>query len=558
MTFSTFEKTYRQVISTGTIFGLGLMIISLAHSKYTMSIAQFILAGAFVLDRIDLRKVSLFFRGNHKFIFFIKIIPYHIYLLFDSIYKGLKLFLKNKAALIFISILLMHVAGLIFTTDFNYAMKDLRTKLPIFLLPLFISTSQSFGRKGFYWFILLFCTSVFVRTLINTWGFVHENFVDIRDISKAISHLIIALMIAFSIFSLGWLISRKRTFPLWMKILFSLMAVWMIIYMVITQSATGLLVTFFTFVIFLIVIIIRSNKIWLRIVSSAFIFLSFAGIAFYFGSVVKDYYKVNPVDLTKLEKVTARGNQYVHNTKDLATENGNYLWIYIQWDELRESWAKRSRMSLTGVDKKNQLLLNTLIRFLASKGDRKDTDGVNHLSDKEVRAIENGVANVIFIRDFGISGRIYEFLSGYDEYRKTGNPSGSTVMQRLEFWKASVGIIRDHWLTGVGTGDMNEAFQQQYIKMNSQLPHDQRWRSHNQFLSIFVGFGIFGLIWFLFCIFYPPYFSGKYHDFFFLIFLIIALLSMVTEDTIESQAGVTFFAFFYSFLMWGRKEEDAL
>ena len=174
-----------------------------------------------------------------------------------------------------------------------------------------------------------------------------------------------------------------------------------------------------------------------------------------------------------------------------------------------------------------------------------------------MEAIENGIGNVIFMNEFSFRGRIYEFLWGYDEYKKTGNPTGSTIMQRIEFWKASIGIIKEYWLTGVGTGDMNEAFQEQYEKMHSKLAPDQRWRSHNQFLSVFVGFGILGLIWFLFAILYPPIVTGKFNDYFFLIFFIIAMLSMIPEDTIESQAGVTFFAFFYSFLLFGRKEEDS-
>jgi O-antigen ligase len=162
------------------------------------------------------------------------------------------------------------------------------------------------------------------------------------------------------------------------------------------------------------------------------------------------------------------------------------------------------------------------------------------------------------MKEFSIRGRIYEFLWGFDNYRETGNPTGSTLMQRLEFWKASVGIIRDYWLTGVGTGDMNTAFQVQYENMHSKLAPDQRWRSHNQFLSIFVGFGIIGLLWFLVAIFYPPLMLQRRDDYFLVVFLIIALLSMLTEDTIESQTGVTFFAFFYSFFLFARKEKDPL
>jgi len=47
-------------------------------------------------------------------------------------------------------------------------------------------------------------------------------------------------------------------------------------------------------------------------------------------------------------------------------------------------------------------------------------------------------------------------------------------------------------------------------------------------------------------------------DYFIVVFLIIAILSMLTEDTIESQAGVTFFAFFYSFFLFARTATDPI
>jgi hypothetical protein len=523
-----------------------------------MGMSQFGFAMAFSLDRLDLRKLSRFFRENSLFIIIPFLLPYFIFLLFESIFKGLKLFAKNKPALIFSSILLMHLVGLLFTSDFHYAMKDLRTKLPIFLLPLYISTATGFSKKYFYWFIIIFISAVLARTFINTWEYFHINLIDIRDASKAISHIILALLISFSIFSLAWFVWQKRFFPVKVKILFLLMIAWFIVYLFLMQSVTGLVVSAITMVILLVFLVYRSQKRWLKILFATIILAGFTGVAVYLQSVLKEYHKVNPIDLTRLDSVSSRGNKYIHNTKDLVTENGNYLWIYIQWDEMREEWAKRSTISLDSLDKRNQLILNTLVRYLTSKGERKDGDALQKLSDKEVRSIENGVANVIFIDNFGIRGRIYEFLNGYEEFVKEGNPTGSTVMQRFEFWRASVGLIKDNWLTGVGTGDMNEAFQEQYVKMGSKLAPDQRWRSHDQFLSILVGFGIFGLIWFLFSIFYPPWLLGKYNDYFFILFLIIALVSMIPEDTIESQAGVTFFAFFYSFLLWGRKDEDAV
>jgi len=282
------------------------------------------------------------------------------------------------------------------------------------------------------------------------------------------------------------------------------------------------------------------------------------GIFMAIRSIVTDYYRVIPVDFAKLEKNTSRGNPYIHNVYSTQTENGNYLWIYVQWDELRSAWNIRSRIPFDSLNKKNETIAFTVIRYLTSRGLRKDADAVEKLNPGELDAIEKGVANYIFLEKFSIRGRIYEFLWGFDNYRETGNPTGFTLMQRLEFWKASVGIIRDYWLTGVGTGDMNIAFQVQYEKMHSKLAPDQRWRSHNQFLSIFVGFGIFGLLWFLVALFSPPLMLRRQDDFFVFVFMIIAMLSMLTEDTIESQTGVTFIAFFYSFFLFARKEKDSL
>jgi hypothetical protein len=225
---------------------------------------------------------------------------------------------------------------------------------------------------------------------------------------------------------------------------------------------------------------------------------------------------------------------------------------------MKDAWSKRSKVSYDSAGINHEKIEYTLIRFLTSKNLRKDADGVNSLNTAEIQAIERGVPNYLFLDKFSMRSRIYELLWGYEMYKRTGDPTGYTLMQRIEFWKASLGIIHDNWLTGVGTGDMNEAFQEQYVKMNSRLPPDQRWRSHNQFLSIFVGFGLFGFLWFLFTLFYPGWKLRGFTDYFFLVFMIIASLSMMTEDTLESQMGVTFFTFFYCFFLFGRKEYDRI
>ncbi|MCX6244483.1 MAG: O-antigen ligase family protein [Bacteroidetes bacterium] len=550
---------FKQLVRANYIFGLAVMIIFLPHSKIMLSLAQFWLAGTFVMTRYDTGRWLEFFRKNPLWKCITLSLPFSFSLLLTSTWKGIRCFINNRPAMIFSSILVLHVVGVIFTTDYNYALKDLRTKLPLFLLPLFISTAAPFNRRYFNGFMLLFAATVLVRTLINSWNLFGGHFIDIRQISRSISHILVALNISLVVFVLGYYLFRRRMLPsVILKTVFGIVVAWLLVYLILARSATGITITGLTLFILVGILLFRSRKPWLKVILTAFLLISVAVTGIYIYRIVKDYYHVNPVDITKLEKVSPRGNPYEHNTENKLAENGTYVYIYIQNDEMMEVWKRRSAIPFHGRDMKNQEIVNTLVRFLASKGLRKDADGVNALSDEEVRAVEKGIANVVFTEKFSIRGQVYELLWGIDEYRKTGDPTGSSLMQRYEFWKASLGLIEDNWLIGVGTGDMNEAFQQEYEKMNSKLAPDQRWRSHNQFLSIFVAFGIFGLLWFLFAILYPPLALGKFRDFFFLVFFIIAMLSMIPEDTIESQFGVTFFALFYSLFLFGKKEEDRI
>jgi O-antigen ligase len=122
---------------------------------------------------------------------------------------------------------------------------------------------------------------------------------------------------------------------------------------------------------------------------------------------------------------------------------------------------------------------------------------------------------------------------------------------RFEFWKTGWIIWKENFWLGVGTGDLQDSFNKKYEDLKSSLEKQWRYRAHNQFLSIAIAFGLFGLIYFISVIILSGITATKNKNFFYLIFLCVALLSMLTEDTLETQAGVTFFAFFNSLLLFG-------
>ena len=221
--------------------------------------------------------------------------------------------------------------------------------------------------------------------------------------------------------------------------------------------------------------------------------------------------------------------------------------------ETIDAWNNRSDKTIESVyDKKYRIL----IRYLTSKNLRKDAEGVSQLTEDDIRNIENGVANYNYINNPGIKTRIMKIIISYDNYVSSKNANGSSVFQRVEYIKASLGIIKDNPIIGVGTGDIADAFANYYEETNSKLLPENRFRSHNQYLAITVAFGVMGLIVFLFSMFYSFFSDKKNRNYLYFVFLFIMALSMLTEDTLETQIGVTLFAFFNSFLVFANNDEQ--
>ena len=105
-------------------------------------------------------------------------------------------------------------------------------------------------------------------------------------------------------------------------------------------------------------------------------------------------------------------------------------------------------------------------------------------------------------------------------------------------------------IIGVGTGDVQIAFEESYKQSNSGLNETFRLRAHNQYLTFGVTFGIIGLAIILIIIIYPIILSARIKDYYYLIFISIALLSMINEDTLETQMGTGVFALFFSLYLF--------
>jgi len=501
------------------LFSLALLVASLPFSLFLISVSQFGLIINWVIE------------GNLK--------------------KKLIAFYQNKPALFFTSLFFLHIIGLIYTSDFNYAFKDIRTKIPLLLIPLVMATSKPLLKKELNAILFVFMAAITVATFICTYYYFSHVVNDIRETSRFISHIRFSLMICLTIvFTLYYLFKEKTSSRLY-KIILSLLFLWLLAFLVLFESMTGISILIILFLFFLIRTIFSKTAVIYRVASFLVILVLFISSYFYIAGAVKEYYHKNLIDFSKLETSTSHGNLYSNDTTSLESENGNLIWVNISNKELAEEWAKKSTYDFNGLDDKNQKIQFTLIRYLASKGLKKDHEGFKQLKDNEIRAIEKGITSVSFFEKMTLKKRIHQILGEYENYKKDGNANGLSVMLKVEFIKASLEIIKEHFIFGVGTGDVNIAFKEQYEKTNSLLKPEYRWRSHNQYLSVFVAFGVVGFMLFMISLFYPPFLLKKFNDYRYLAFFIIFVVSMLTEDTIETQVGVTFYAFFSALFLFG-------
>ncbi len=501
------------------------MLIALPLSKYLMSVAQLMLAANWLIDPKILEKWRAFF--------------------------------KNKPAMVLASIFVIHVIGLIWTTDFDYAVKDLRTKIPLLALPIIISTSPKISKRLFHYLILIFIAANVVGSFFSIHKLLTEDIIEIRKISMFMSHIRFSLNISVAIFSGFYLVFISSLFSQKIKALIFLLVLWLMIFLVILESITGIAITIITTWILAVIYIKNSKQTSLKYTLSMLLILLPLLLFFYIRSLYIDYIPEKPFYHAELEKTTSRGNPYTHDSISyLWAENGNWTGQYIQKRELQLAWNKRSTLKFYSKNKSGYLVYHTLIRYLTSKGLRKDADGLAALSDEEIKYIENGIASINQVTESSLKNRIRTIIWEIMVYNQTGYISGNSLTQRLEFLKVGVRIVKQNFWLGTGTGDISNAFKTGYDEINTQLKPQFRWRTHNQYFSILATLGIFGFLWFIFSLVYPALKLRMFDDYYYFAFFCILILSMLTEDTIENQAGATFFAFLTCFFLFARKEKD--
>jgi len=446
----------------------------------------------------------------------------------------------SAPSLAFISFFVLHVAGLLWTDDLGWGLDLCRILAPVLVFGVILNGSDRLSGSEF---LVVLRLGAWSAILCGVFGllFSGARAEDYRGISMFISHIRLALLLCMAVAVLLWRLPK----PTWQKAAHGLGALIAIYLLARLGSIQG-------FVILALMGMVAAWRLSARSAAAARWMIRAVLLATAIAplAMVRTAWRARSAPLTSaLEARSAGGELYSHDTLSTQTESGTHVWTYVAWGELDRAWRVRSSIGLYSQDALGHPMLSTVARYLSSKGLRKDSLGVMALTDEDVLAIEQGVPSAHH-RQGSLSARIDEVLFELDQYRSTGQAGGHSVAMRIEFLRAGWAIARANWLTGVGTGDTPGAFAMHYDRTQSRLAPQWRLRAHNQYLTLWISFGILGLAWSLFAWCWPAWGLGALRNTLFIAWAIAFGVSCLTDDTIETQAGATFFALFYSLLVF--------
>jgi len=456
------------------------------------------------------------------------------------------------------SLFLVHLFGMLYTSNSGDGLNDIRTKLPLLFLPLFLLTSEPLSAREVK--VLLYC--FIAGCVANTawclvYSFVLHQHQQVRNASRFMSHIRLGLYLNMAIACCVYFFMGSPHLP--KKTIFAILSAYFTLVLFVLGLASGLADFFILLVLGLMFLLIRQPfkyKIVALLISGVLIF--FTGS--YVHRIWAEQLTVRPGAQNIPQRYTFSGAPYIHFDSTGQKENGNYVLMNIQLQELQHAWNSEFRNDTFSYSpSRNLARFEVLVRYMASMGLNKDSAGYSRLTTKDKMNILNWVTNYRQPGWSFLRRRTYELVNEYDEFTHGRNVNGHSLSMRFQFWRAAMYVVNRHPLLGVGTGDVQDELNMAYRAIDSPLEVEWHKRPHNQFLTITVALGIVGLMVFIFSLLYPVLMLYRTIHVLYWPFILLALVSFLLEDTLETQAGLTFFVFFNTVFLaedYYKKERD--
>lgn len=460
-----------------------------------------------------------------------------------------KSFLEDRVSLAFTLIYISYLLWLPHTRDFSYALQnDLLHKLPTLLMPMVLATSPKLELGRVRSLFLLFTGSLLVVTLLGAGNRLLNPELSFREASPFMPGIYLGLMLVIAIYTLPGLSRRIGTKP-WLFWTALALAAWFIFFLFYLRTLSALIAFAISSTWLVLAFIYRLRSMIVKLITIGVILFSVFLVLRPLQELIDQTQSEND-QYSEAAIFSAEGNTYRHDTSSYLRENGYLVYMNIADQELAEAWRERSKLDYHGREARGFDLSYTLFRYMSSRGLRKDREGLDRMSDEDIRAVESGVTNCLEPVRMGLENRIYEELQGVYIYRASGHskPTWSSFSMRIDLWKSSLVAFREKPLFGWGTGSILQATYHGFETYGSPLLGEEM-KPHNQYIYILLTQGGVGLLLTILLYAYAIRMSAAWQNRPFRLFVLVMAVFCLANNPLESQTGQNIFVFFSLYYM---------
>ncbi len=136
--------------------------------------------------------------------------------------------------------------------------------------------------------------------------------------------------------------------------------------------------------------------------------------------------------------------------------------------------------------------------------------------------------------------------------------AGETEDGRLARWNAAAGLIKKAPVLGYGSGSEIGLLQDAFYNKKLYNSYLNRLNVHSQYLSFLIKTGILGLLTYLATLAFGFTIAFKQKDVLFFSFMLLIAIVSLSENLLDVDKGVCFYAFFFSFFAFSTEKPQKI
>jgi len=133
--------------------------------------------------------------------------------------------------------------------------------------------------------------------------------------------------------------------------------------------------------------------------------------------------------------------------------------------------------------------------------------------------------------------------------------AGETIDSRLARWNVAIGLIGKAPVAGYGAGSEIGLLQDSFFKNRLYNSYLNGLNSHSEYLSLLIKSGIIGLLAYLATLAFGFNICFLKRDVLFFTFMLLIAIVSMSENLLDVDKGIFFYAFFFSFFAFSHEDQ---